>query len=487
MEPLPSRLMSAIAGIEIAGVPWPIVVAVVGIVAFVAIPLFFRRVVEPNEVHIVQSRRKTKSYGKEQPAGNAYYEWPSWIPYFGVQVVVLPLSVFDIELPDYDAYDIGKVPFRVDVVAFFRIMDSNLAASRIFDFPELKTQLKAILQGATRTILAKSEIETIMEERSQYGDLFTAEVDKHIKAWGVETVKSIELMDIRDPADRSSKTISDIMDKKKSLIERQSRIEVAENVRAAETAEIEAKREVQVSQEQARQAVGERRAGADRQIGIAQEQANQEIKEQQRLTTEKEMAVRQVEVVRNQEIARDAAVVKADEDKRTTIIRSEAAREQDIITAEGEKRQQILKAEGFKDAEVLRSQGILAVGTKEADVIQRREVAQVQGQITLAEVIGENEGYQAYLVRVRDIERAEAVGVEQAKALGAADVRVITNAGTPNAGLDKVMDLFSAKGGTEVASAVEAFGQTPVGEALLEKFGIDREPDIRSNRPKNGA
>ena len=52
--------------------------AAAGVVVFLAI--CFRRVVATNEVHIVQSAKRTTSYGKDTTNGNTYYQWPSWIP-----------------------------------------------------------------------------------------------------------------------------------------------------------------------------------------------------------------------------------------------------------------------------------------------------------------------------------------------------------------------------------------------------------------------
>lgn len=43
-----------------------IAIAVVAAILLIAIPLFFRVVVSTNEVHIVQSARKTLSYGKNK-------------------------------------------------------------------------------------------------------------------------------------------------------------------------------------------------------------------------------------------------------------------------------------------------------------------------------------------------------------------------------------------------------------------------------------
>jgi len=447
----------------------------VGVVAFIALSLFiamvFRRVVEPNEVHIVQSSRGTITYGNqsidapvegEKTNSNSYYDWPSWIPIIGVQSVVLPLSVFDQDLNNYEAYDIGKVPFVVDIVAFFRISNAAVAAKRVRTLEELREQLKSILQGAVRTILAKHEIEDIMMERSTFGKMFTEETEDQLKAWGVTNVKNIELMDIRDG--RDSKTVSNIMAKKESLIEMQSRKEVAENMKEAQLAEIDAQREADVRRQEAEQKVGERTAEKDKVVGIANELAKQEIKEQAKTTAEKEMSVIQVEEVRAAEIAKAVRIVKAEEKKQV-----------DITETEGKKQMTILAAEGdLRDAE-LEADGKLAIGKAEAEAKRLAEMALVSPQIELAHEIGENMGYQTYLVQIRNVEKDEVVGVEQAKALQAAGIKVIANTGDINTGVSKVMDLFSPKGGTAVGGALEAFANTEQGEALMKKLGITPE------------
>jgi flotillin len=51
------------------------------------------------------------------------------------------LSIFTLELNGYEAYDVGKVPFQVDITAFFEIKEPVLAAEKIFTINELKEQL----------------------------------------------------------------------------------------------------------------------------------------------------------------------------------------------------------------------------------------------------------------------------------------------------------------------------------------------------------
>lgn len=104
----------------------PSFLAIAGAVALglfllsVLLAAMFRVVVSTNDVHIVQSVRKTTSYGKDQPTGNVYYKWPAWWPVIGVKTINLPVSVFDVSLDGYAAYDKGRVPFVIDIMAFFR-------------------------------------------------------------------------------------------------------------------------------------------------------------------------------------------------------------------------------------------------------------------------------------------------------------------------------------------------------------------------------
>jgi flotillin len=417
-----------------------------GLLAIILIlAILFRKVVSTNVVHIVQRGRTTVPYGTGLSAGNVYYAWPSWIPRIGVNVIQLPVSNFDLTLDDYEAYDTDRVPFMVHVTSFFRIADTALAAQRVFSIEELKAQLLQIVQGAVRKVLASDKVDAIMLERSKFGAAFTDEVTEQLKQWGVEPVKSMELMDIRDAT--GSKVISNIMAKKTSLIEMESRREVAENMRAAETAEIEAQREIDMRKQEAERAVGEKTAEKDKAVGIANEQARQEVLTQEKETRERHMAVTRVEEVRRAEIERDKQVVAAEQEKQTT-----------MIIADGN------LAAQRRDAE-----GIQAIGEAKAAAEKAMQLAPVEAQITLAKEIGENAGYQQYLMTIEGIKGYIVVGGEQARALQAADVKVIANSGSAGEGMTQVMDLFTSKGGTHLAASVEAFAQSPLGKAVIDR------------------
>jgi flotillin len=294
---------------------------VVGIIIVTILAL--RRIVPTNQVHIVQRNNKTVSYGKDTANGNVYYEIPSWVPKFGVVVSKLPATIIDISLNHYEAYDKDRLPFVVDVKAFFRITDFAIAASRIPTLEELYDQLTSIVQGAVRSILAKEYLEDIMSKRSEYGELFSKEVEPQLKEWGVMSVKNIELMDIKDAG--GEEVISNIMMKKKSAIEMERRVEVAKNTKTAQESEIIAKQEIELKKQDADREVGLRAAAVQQEVGIAQEKQRQEVQAQAKITAEKEMEVKEVNEVRSAEIAKRAAMVKAEQEKEVTIIQVNTA------------------------------------------------------------------------------------------------------------------------------------------------------------------
>lgn len=444
-----------------------ILTGTIGVFAIVSLLVAFalRRVVDPNEVHIVQSGRTTTSYGKigesgEVVNGNSYYEIPAWVPIWGVTVTILPVSIIRLKLSDYEAYDKEKVSFMVDVVAFFRIEDTNLTARRAKNFEDLERQLYETMEGAVRAVLASHSVEKIMVDRSAFGKQFTEEINKDLKdGWGVVSVKNMELMDVRDGS--KSSVISDIQAKKQSFIQMESRKEVAENNKTAEIAEIQTKRDADLEAEQARQAVFERTAEANKGIGVANEKAEQEIKEQAKVTAEKDMAVRQVELVRAADIAKEVEVVKAKEMAETTVI----------------------KADGDLQAKIKESEGIKVEGEAKAEAEKLMQLAPIEAQIELAKEIGENAGYQNYLVSIDAIKAGQIIGVEQAHALQDADIKVIANAGDAPDGVNKAMDLFTSKGGTNLAGMIEGLAQTPHGEAILAKFGVRPLHKVEPNKP----
>lgn len=431
----------------------PFIIALAGIlVLWLILAISFRVVVPTNMVHIVQSKKATTSYGTEQEGKNVYYAWPSWIPNFGVTVIKLPVSNFDLSLKDYEAYDKDRVPFMVDVTSFFRIKDTRKAAQRVENIGELQEQLLLIVQGAVRKVLASDNIDAIMLERSKFGDQFTLEVSEQLAEWGVESVKSMELMDIRDG--HGSKVISNIMAKKTSHIEMESRKEVASNMQIAEMAEIESRQNVEMRQQESEEAIGRRTAEKEKAVGISREVSRQDVLSQAKETKIRDMEVKKVEVVKSAEITKEEQLVFAQQVKQTTVI----------------------NAEGQLEAKKKEAEGITVEGAAKAEAEKLMQLAPVEAMITLAKEIGNNPGYQQYLATIESVKAYMLVGEKQAEALKEADVKIIANTGDAASGIKNVGDIFSSKGGTNIAAMIEGLAQSPLGAEFLAKLGV-KTPD----------
>ncbi len=454
-------------------------VAVLVLIFVIKYIFSLRRVVPTNEVHIVRRGKNTMVYGtpergnveqEKQFCGNCYYEFPASFPIIGVTVTKMPLSIFGIDINDYEAFDKERVPFVVDIQSFFRISDYEIAASRISRIDELKRQLLSIVQGAVRSILAKDFLNEIMGERSKYGQQFTDEVKEELKSWGVETVKNIELMDVRDA--KGEEVISNIMKKKKSEIAKESRVAVAKNDQEAREAEIEAKRQIDLKEQDAAQKVGLRKAEVEKEVGIAKERSAQAVKEQAKATKEREMEVKKVETIKQAEINREQTVINAEAKKRETEINADAAKAKAERDAEAELIKVSKQADGQLITATKSAEGIRLEGDAKAAAEKQMQLASVEAQLKLASEIGSNDGYQSYLIQIRQVEANEKVGLAQAENIRGAEIKIIAGAGDVAGGISSAAGALSPKGGFNLAGMLETFASTEEGKKLLGKLGL---------------
>jgi flotillin len=260
------------------------------------------------------------------------------------------------------------------------------------------------------------------------------------------------------------------MAKKQSEIERESRVTVANNMQTAQVAEIEAKQLVEVRARAAEELVGVRAAERDREIGIRNQQSQQAIQIENAITAEKEMNVKKINTVRLAEITRESTVIAADQARQIAIKNAEGEQQQLIIIADGKKQQLTLIADGDlyqaqKAAEATRVKGE-AEGKAQTAIL----MAPVDTQIELAKEIGANENYQHYLISLKQIEAGQVVGVESAKALSRADIKVVSTAGAPMAGMKSVMELVTPAGAAQLGAALESLSNMPAVEKLLSRI-----------------
>ena len=149
---------------------------------------------------------------------------------------------------------------------------------------------------------------------------------------------------------------------------------------------------------------------------------------------------------------------------------AEADKTVKVLDAQANKEQTELKAQADLTVATKGAEGIKANGTAKAEAEKLMQVAQVEGQIKLAEKIGENKEYQDFVIRQEQVKAMCEVGKEQAKNLGNADIKIFANSGSVSDGVSNVGNIFNAKSGLDVASLLEAFVSTPTGADIADKL-----------------
>lgn len=473
----------------------PILIAVGGTLALVMFTsMAFRRVVPTNMIHIVQSSKSRKIYGTikgaevEVPSeGNTYWEWPRWIPFIGVAVTEVPTSIFDITLKDYEAFDSDKLPFNVDVIAFLRVINPLLVAERVDNTSSLAEQVRAVIQGCVRSTMATDQIENIMGARETLSKVFSEAVSKQLGEWGLVLAKSLEFNDIRDSKD--SKLIRNIVDKQRARIESESRIQVAEHNQKASLAEADAAKAVALRKEQVAQETGIRAAERLQAVGMADQESKQAVLQASQETATREVELRRVSELGSAEVNRKVAEVQArqhqevaainaetqskvarvnaEADANVARVSAEADAKVALVAAEAEATSSVAIARGKSEAAALEAQGIEAIGKAKAASEEALLMAPVTAQVELAEKIGSNQQYQEFLIRKEQVAANMQVGLEQARAIAGADLKIIANSSDVSKGLTGLGSIVSTQGGFDLASALTAMSSTEEGADVL--------------------
>lgn len=442
------------------------------------IAMLWRSVVPQDQVHIVNTAKKSKPYGDQKSVGekevdgqtvrsfgNVYYQFPHWIPIVGVVVKRLTLNVFQVNLDNYPSYDQNKVPFMVDFKSWFIIDNPLVAAKRIKDMNELEAQLQEMLQGIVRKTMAGRTIKEIMESRSELRDTFVREVGEQCRDWGVK-LNSIEFTDIRDMDGDEFRVIDDIKRVQSSAIEKERRIAEADNEKYARLSEIQNKKEADLEDVVAKETVETRDADRKKAVGIANEHAEQDIKAQAKITKEKEVAVSRAEQVGTAEYEKEKVIIEANAKKEFEIIEADAERQSLSIEAQGQKQKDTLEGEGV-------AAKINAEGEAEANVIQKKGEARAIALDKEAEAKKKLQEALKVELGAKAIDAQKDVGVANAQALADADIRILSGDGNNG----------------QMARFMEGLAQnsTIVGN-VLDKLGIDTfAPSIEDAIAKKAA
>jgi flotillin len=183
------------------------------------------------------------------------------------------------------------------------------------------------------------------------------------------------------------------------------------------------------------------------------------------------MEVLKVQQVKQAEIDKEKEIIQAEMIKRKIEIKAEADKFQVEMDAVAKLEAQKKDAQGIQAVGEAEAKIIAAKGTSEAEAEKAKQLASVIAQTELAKEIGENQGYQDYLIRVKTVDKEQIVEVAKAesmaRALEKADLKILANSGDVQSGMSKFSDILSAKGGSQINGLLESLKQTEEGKAVL--------------------
>jgi flotillin len=387
-----------------------------GVIVFIIILIMFAwyRVVPANFAHVVVRRGGVKVYSsvpvQSTDGKAAYFQVPKSVPYFGCRVHSMPLSMLEINVTDFLAFDRDRVRFECDIVAYMVVEKPLIAAKRFpFGMSELKDQVFKIIKATTRDTTTKLTIREIINDRPAIARRVHEYLEPEVVKWGM-SLQALELVNLQDPKDGTSTAIHDISSIAEVQINSESRQKNAEQIKQARLKEAEAE-----------QAAATRELERDEMVGMRAQKRDQLIAKEQQAAQEEKMRVVRVEQVRQAEIMRDAAIEQAEGDKQAVIRRRAGEAE-----------------------------GVRAVGYAEADA--KSKLADALKKINEA------------ALDVRRIEKDEKIGITAAQALQKAEIKFI-NAGKAQS----LLDLFTPSGGANIGgmlSGIEAVNPDAYAEIM---------------------
>lgn len=442
--------------------------------------IFLRRVVDANCADVVVGKHGTRIYTGDasvvptgQKTNPIYYAFPSWVPYLGVTVQRMPLSIINIVVKDYETFAKGNPRFVIDVTVYCKIIDIAEAARR---FPGRKISdfqdgMKEIVISAIRKTTANYSIEDVIAKREEISADLTRELAPDFTKWGVE-LTNVAIVSIRDPIDGSSTVIHDISAKMEAQINSNSRQEVANRNRDAEiveadTFEIAEKRKIEAKEH----------------VDMREQDRIMEVAKREKVATEERMNVYRIKEVQKAEIDAEAAVRRAEGEKRAMVETATGNRERLALEGEGEAKK--IEFEGKAKANVTEITMVAEANGNKAKLIAAAEgtkaqlFAEADGMMEKAKA---QEYQQTNAQAIRMIEKDERIGLALAEALKAADVQYI-GSGNP----ENFLDLFTVKGGLGIGGMLKALNAAEPDAtekiASLIKSVVDRseKPPADSN------
>lgn len=371
-----------------------IVLMILGIIGFF---LSTYRVVDPSEAHLVVTPTDkfvvSSDDGVATNKRKTYFAIPSWIPIIGRAIRIMDVTINEVRVSQ-ETYEINQARYNVTSSTKYRIKDVQTSAETFIDLNELENQITEVIKASVRTITVKHDVVDARSKKQEMSEAIRMEMEDDFKGWGLELV-NFQLVDFQDTSDSS--IISDISRRREVEIESTTRQQNAEKNKQARVKEAE-------SEEKSR----EREIMKDKVIGEREQLKAQKISEMEKNAEEKRFEVVKVRTIKQAEITKERVLVEANQSKE----QEEILMEQKQLEGAGDKLRMEERAKG--DASPIREKGLA-----EAEAKEKLQEALNKFQPNAIQT----------LVAEQLVEKDRAIGIETAKALKEADLKVFAGGG----------------------------------------------------------
>jgi regulator of protease activity HflC (stomatin/prohibitin superfamily) len=111
------------------------------------------------------------------------------------RMIKIDLRVVTLDVPTQEAITNDNVTVKVNAVAYFRVIDSELAVVQVEDFRRATFQ---IAQTSLRSVIGEAELDELLAHRERINDNLAKIIDEATEPWGVK-VSRVEVKDVELP------------------------------------------------------------------------------------------------------------------------------------------------------------------------------------------------------------------------------------------------------------------------------------------------
>jgi flotillin len=364
-------------------------------------------VIQKGKMRVLSPHTEYNSEGKA-----AYFKIPSWFFLLGLGMTVhrVPLRMITVDVANFMSFDIDRARFLCNIITYVAVTEPVKAAQRFGgNVGELERQVAMIVTATTRDACTKKTIREIINNREDIIETVTPSLRNAIQHWGID-LKDIELVDFKDPTkieygtEEPPHVIKDIS----SIIEEQINSEARQ--KNAEQRKIARLKEAEADEEATK-----REIRRDEEVAKREQEKDKAVAEFQKVALAEQLEVTRVDEVKMAEIMKQKAIVVANQNREV----EEINKEQKRLDGEGDRIYLTEKAKG------------------EAAPIRERGLADAEAKMKLQDALNRfgPEAIRA-LVAEELVQMQKEIGIETARALSSADLKVFAGGNSARAGFD---------------------------------------------------